>query len=87
MTNASPPVQTLGAQLSSVVGQPGADPREMVRYFPAVVEGKLTQSNQWAKSCALRRVGAPSDVAGLVSWLASADNGFITGQSVSIHDI
>jgi len=33
----------------------------------------------------LGRLGKPEDIAGLVSYLASADSGFMTGQTVSIN--
>ncbi|PSS35523.1 hypothetical protein PHLCEN_2v1517 [Hermanssonia centrifuga] len=38
----------------------------------------------WAKSCSLGRIGEPNDIAGYVSFLASKDSGFITGQSTLV---
>ena len=38
----------------------------------------------WAKNIMLGRLGQPSDVAGVVAFLASADAGFITAETIQI---
>ncbi|KIY73426.1 acetoin reductase family protein [Cylindrobasidium torrendii FP15055 ss-10] len=38
----------------------------------------------WAKACALKRVGEPEDIAGVVSWFASKDSGYVTGQNINV---
>lgn len=48
-----------------------------------VPDGKELIQNFQANS-ALKHVGMPEDVAGLVSFLASKDSAFITGQSITI---
>jgi meso-butanediol dehydrogenase/(S,S)-butanediol dehydrogenase/diacetyl reductase len=50
-------------------------------------QGK-TQGDVWtdfAKNIPLDRVGYPNDVANLVSFLASKDSDYITGQSILIN--
>jgi len=49
-----------------------------------VGQADLDPKEMWAKSCALGRIGDPKDVAGLVSFLASKDSSFITGQSLLV---
>ncbi|KAK7023163.1 NAD-binding protein [Favolaschia claudopus] len=44
-------------------------------------EERLAQVKQM---CALKTVGQPNDIASLVSFLASSEAGFITGQTISI---
>lgn len=44
----------------------------------------ITIFEQLTKSIALGHIGLPTDVAALVSYLASKESHFITGQSVSI---
>ncbi|MFX6743459.1 SDR family oxidoreductase, partial [Acinetobacter baumannii] len=39
-------------------------------------------SAQIARTIALGRVGQPEDIAGVVGFLASADGGWVTGQSI-----
>ncbi|KII91872.1 hypothetical protein PLICRDRAFT_136410 [Plicaturopsis crispa FD-325 SS-3] len=52
----------------------------------AAVVGQTGQDPKelWAKSCAAGRIGDPSDIAGFVSFLASKDSAFITGQSTLV---
>ncbi|KIY46460.1 acetoin reductase family protein [Fistulina hepatica ATCC 64428] len=49
-----------------------------------VGQADVNPREMWAKSCALGRIGDPKDIAGIVSWLASPDSGFITGQSILV---
>ncbi|QHF45450.1 SDR family oxidoreductase [Pseudomonas sp. S35] len=39
---------------------------------------------EWVKNIPLRRAGKPSDVAGLVAFLASDDAAYLTGQAINI---
>jgi len=45
-----------------------------------------TQENidKWSNATALRRLGEPEDVVGPVAFFASADSGYITGQSLNV---
>ena len=40
---------------------------------------------EMAKSIPLRRVATPEDVAGVVMWLGSAANTYVTGEVISLH--
>ncbi|MBV8585936.1 MAG: glucose 1-dehydrogenase [Verrucomicrobia bacterium] len=39
---------------------------------------------EWISKIPMQRVGTPEDVAGLVTFLASADAGYITGQTINV---
>ncbi|KAI9465836.1 hypothetical protein BJY52DRAFT_1220556 [Lactarius psammicola] len=64
-------------------------------YAPGIVESPMTDETRTrfgpdglaglVASSALKRTGNPEDIAGLVSYLASDDSSFVTGQSVSIN--
>ncbi|MGH2446127.1 MAG: SDR family NAD(P)-dependent oxidoreductase [Candidatus Limnocylindria bacterium] len=47
---------------------------------PSIPEDR---ADKMAKSIPLRRVATPDDVAGLVVWLASAANTYVTGETIS----
>ncbi|KAG2113552.1 uncharacterized protein F5147DRAFT_49979 [Suillus discolor] len=49
-----------------------------------VPDGKELILNFQATNSALKHVGMPEDIAGLVSFLASKDSAFITGQTITI---
>ncbi|GFZ72157.1 Oxidoreductase, short chain dehydrogenase/reductase family protein [Pseudomonas amygdali pv. eriobotryae] len=38
----------------------------------------------WVRNIPMRRAGKPSDVAGLVAFLASDDAAYLTGQAINI---
>ena len=44
--------------------------------------GELMQ--EWVDSVPMKRVGTPEDVAGLVTFLASDDASYITGQTINV---
>jgi meso-butanediol dehydrogenase / (S,S)-butanediol dehydrogenase / diacetyl reductase len=44
--------------------------------------GELMQ--EWVQNIPMKRVGTPQDVAGLVSFLASEDASYITGQTINV---
>jgi meso-butanediol dehydrogenase/(S,S)-butanediol dehydrogenase/diacetyl reductase len=44
--------------------------------------GELMQ--EWVNNIPMKRVGRPEDVAGLVTFLASDDAGYITGQTINV---
>ena len=46
--------------------------------------GKGELMAEWVKNIPLRRAGKPSDVAGLVAFLASDDAAYLTGQAINI---
>ena len=46
--------------------------------------GKGELMAEWVKNIPLRRAGKPSDVAGLVAFLASDDAAFLTGQAINV---
>ncbi|KIY65518.1 NAD-binding protein [Cylindrobasidium torrendii FP15055 ss-10] len=50
----------------------------------AIGDASTTPDDAWAKLCALRRVGDPEDIAGIVSWLASKDAAYVTGQNINV---
>ncbi|KAI5886358.1 NAD(P)-binding protein [Schizophyllum commune H4-8] len=53
----------------------------------AIQEGMATAGNTlegWAKAFPMGRYGVPEDVAAVVSFLASKDASFITGQTISV---
>ena len=56
--------------------------RMIIFYFRHVCSIRIFE--QFAKSTALGHIGLPTDVAALVSYLASKESHLITGQSVSI---
>jgi meso-butanediol dehydrogenase / (S,S)-butanediol dehydrogenase / diacetyl reductase len=39
---------------------------------------------EWVNNIPMKRVGRPEDVAGLVTFLASDDAGYITGQTINV---
>lgn len=39
---------------------------------------------EWVNNIPLKRVGKPEDVAGLVTFLASDDAAYITGQTINV---
>ena len=58
---------------------------------PGFIESKMTEglSDEIKKSCMdsipLKRFGKPEDIAKVVSWLASDDSSYITGQIISVN--
>ena len=64
----------------------GAEVEDQVRvilfHFRRVCSIRI--SEQFTKSTALGHIGLPTDVAALVSYLASKESHLLTGQSVSI---
>ncbi|KAJ7176853.1 hypothetical protein C8R46DRAFT_1346789 [Mycena filopes] len=58
---------------------PGAIDTPMIASAPAAA------INEYAQRSPLKRIGAPTDIASLVSFLASKESGFITGQTISIN--
>ncbi len=59
---------------------------------PGLIETRFSQAitsddgfvRTYTDRAALGRVGAPEDVAGAAVWLASADAGFVTGQTITV---
>ncbi len=59
---------------------------------PGLIETRFSQAitsddgfvRMYTDRAALGRVGAPEDVAGAAVWLASADAGFVTGQTITV---
>ena len=45
---------------------------------------KLITASQMANSVPVKRIGQPEDIANLVSYLASKEASYMTGQTVSI---
>ncbi|KIY63118.1 acetoin reductase family protein [Cylindrobasidium torrendii FP15055 ss-10] len=68
---------------------PGVIWTPLIETLGNALQGVLGQSGEspkemWAKSCALKRVGEPDDIAGVVSWFASKDSGYVTGQNLNV---
>jgi 3-oxoacyl-[acyl-carrier protein] reductase len=57
---------------------------------PGYIESDMTRSvdpsvrDRWLKAIPLGRVGCPREVASLVSFLASEDSAYITGQVIAV---
>ena len=45
-------------------------------------EGELMK--EWVEGIPMKRAGTPEDVAGLVTFLASEDAAYITGQTINV---
>ncbi|KAJ7687685.1 NAD-binding protein [Mycena rosella] len=59
-------------------------------YAPGAIEtpmggGAGAASSNKALAGSIKRIGFPADIASLVSFLASKESGFVTGQSISIN--
>ncbi|VDC04971.1 unnamed protein product [Peniophora sp. CBMAI 1063] len=60
-------------------------------YAPSAVDTEMTRKafeeagKTTDEATPLGRIGTPDDIAGLVSYLASEDAGFITGQSIGVN--
>lgn len=49
---------------------------------PSIPDERATEM---AKAIPLRRIATPDDLAGLVVWLGSAANTYVTGETISLH--
>jgi meso-butanediol dehydrogenase/(S,S)-butanediol dehydrogenase/diacetyl reductase len=56
--------------------------REWGKLLGAYRSGELMQ--EWVDGIPMKRVGTPQDVAGLVTFLASEDANYITGQTINV---
>jgi meso-butanediol dehydrogenase/(S,S)-butanediol dehydrogenase/diacetyl reductase len=56
--------------------------REWGKLLGEYKEGELMQ--EWVEGIPMKRAGTPADVAGLVTFLASADAAYITGQTINV---
>ncbi|KAI0067050.1 NAD(P)-binding protein [Artomyces pyxidatus] len=65
---------------------PGATDTRMLTEMDEVTsgDGRLPTSQAFANNTPMGRTGVPTDVANVVSFLASKESGFITGQSISV---
>ncbi|KAL1689227.1 hypothetical protein GGG16DRAFT_58251 [Schizophyllum commune] len=62
----------------------GIDTEMSVRRSTVPPVGKLITVSQMANSVPVKRIGQPEDIANLVSYLASKEASYMTGQTVSI---
>ena len=73
---------------AAVVAQSHAVPMELDAVAPGIIAGRTTgqsfDADAVSRLVPMKRAGLPTEVAGLVGYLASDDAAYITGQVISI---
>ncbi|KIJ38689.1 hypothetical protein M422DRAFT_68987 [Sphaerobolus stellatus SS14] len=65
---------------------PGLIETDMMREMVDQLNGKSSWVAKCASATAVKRNGYPEDIAHLVSYLASEQSGFVTGQSINANE-
>jgi NAD(P)-dependent dehydrogenase (short-subunit alcohol dehydrogenase family) len=79
----------LTASLAKELGPTGilvnaVAPTQILTVKDGVLSIPEERATEMAKSIPLRRLATPDDLAGLVVWLASAANTYVTGETISL---